>query len=159
MLHMKKAEKYELAMKEIVAVWDKDIHLTGNLANITAILKTHFDFWWVGFYQIINNKLQLSAFQGPVACTQIAKGKGVCGTAWEQEQTIVVPNVHEFSGHIACNSESNSEIVIPVMCYNSVWGVLDIDSKELNHFDETDAVYLEKIVSFVSNNITLIIPY
>lgn len=148
----------EISYKEMIvaleAIWDDEIDWIGNLANVCAEIKTRFGFWWVGFYKIRNNELQLSVFQGPSACTRIAKGKGVCGTSWENFQTIVVPNVHEFEGHIACSSASNSEIVIPVLnSKGEVWGVLDIDSEFLNHFDEVDKVYLENLVGFISKKL------
>ncbi|MCO6495972.1 MAG: GAF domain-containing protein [Bacteroidetes bacterium] len=157
---MNKNELYKKSLNEIHSVWDDDIHITGNLANICAILKTNFGFWWVGFYQKRQSELQLGAFQGPVACTRIPRGKGVCGKAWNERKTIIVPNVHEFEGHIACNSESNAEIVVPIMLVdNEVWGVLDIDSRDFDCFDIVDKQYLEEIASFISEKIILEIPY
>jgi L-methionine (R)-S-oxide reductase len=151
---MDKELKYEKTLQELGAIWDNQIQLVGNLANVCAVLKTEFGFWWVGFYQVKSGELQLSVFQGSVACTRIAFGKGVCGTSWKEKQTIVVPDVHEFPGHIACSAASQSEIVVPVFTkINEVWGVLDIDSEHLNHFDEFDKVFLEKLVLFLKDKI------
>jgi len=116
-----------------------------KMANIAAAIKQTFDFFWVGFYRVIDDVLVLSPFQGPVACTRIRKGKGVCGTAWQEAKTMIVPDVELFPGHIACNSASRSEIVVPIIRNNEVTGVLDIDSDTLDTFDETDAFYLEQI--------------
>ena len=116
-----------------------------NMANVSAVIKDTFHFWWVGFYRVSGNELILGPFQGPLACTRIKKGKGVCGTSWAQESTIVVPDVEEFPGHIACSSESKSEIVVPVWKDKEVSAVLDIDSEFLSTFDETDKLWLEKI--------------
>ena len=120
--------------------------LIPNLANVTAALKESFDFFWVGFYLVKNNQLVLGPFQGPIACTRIAYGKGVCGTSWKENKTIIVPDVNSFPGHIACSSLSQSEIVIPLMKDNEVVAVLDVDSEHLNHFDEVDQKWLTKIV-------------
>jgi GAF domain-containing protein len=135
-----------LQIKELIRNEDDRI---ANLANIAAALKQAFGFLWVGFYIIKGNELVLGPFQGPVACTRIQFGKGVCGTAWKERRTIIVPDVEKFSGHIACNSESKSEIVVPLFDNNEIVGVLDIDSDCLNTFDETDAAYLEKINTFI----------
>ena len=116
------------------------------LANTCAALKEAFGFFWVGFYFVENNKLILGPFQGSVACYSIRKGRGVCGTAWEKKQTLVVPDVDQFPGHIACSSLSRSEIVVPIIAGNEVKGVLDIDSDQLNTFDDTDKKYLEEVV-------------
>jgi GAF domain-containing protein len=121
-----------------------------NLANIAAVLHTTFGFWWTGFYFVKNNELVLGPFQGPVACTRIGFGNGVCGTAWQQKQTIVVPDVHQFPGHIACSAASNSEIVVPVIVNNVVTMVLDIDSTDYACFDDTDKQYLEEIVELIA---------
>ena len=121
------------------------------MANIAAMLHETFGFWWTGFYRVIPESVQLvlGPFQGPVACTRIAFGKGVCGTAWERKGTVVVPDVHQFPGHIACSSASNSEIVVPVFRNEEVVAVLDIDSTDFNTFDDTDKEWLERIVSLL----------
>lgn len=121
-----------------------------NLANIAAALKQTFNWWWVGFYLVQNTELVVGPFQGPVACTRIQKGKGVCGTSWQQAKTIIVPNVHLFPGHIACSSESQSEIVVPIIANGEVLGVLDADSEFLNHFDEADQKGLEAIMPLIA---------
>jgi GAF domain-containing protein len=120
------------------------------MANVAALIHERFGFWWTGFYRVIGEELVLGPFQGPVACTRIRKGRGVCGTSWNENRTVIVPNVHEFPGHIACSSLSNSEIVVPVFdeCGN-VTGVLDIDSRDFDTFDETDAEWLEKICRLI----------
>ena len=142
-----KASIYAGLVAKIKALIDKDIGLIGNLANISAAINEDFGFLWVGFYLVQDNELVLGPFQGPVACTRIAYGRGVCGTAWEKDEVVVVGNVHEFSGHITCSSETNSEIVLPVHDTDSkVKLVLDIDSVHLNAFDETDVQYLSEIV-------------
>lgn len=144
-----KSEKYERILGSAQALLSGETDLVANLGNICALIKTEFDFWWVGFYLVKNDELVLGPFQGPVACTRIAKGKGVCGTSWAKAASIVVPDVHQFEGHIACSAASNSEIVVPLMHGNEVWGVLDIDSIEFGSFDETDRIYLEKIVGLI----------
>lgn len=121
-----------------------------NLANLAAALKEAFDFFWVGFYLVKQDQLVLGPFQGPVACTRIRKGKGVCGTAWQEGATLLVPDVEVFPGHIACSSLSRSEIVVPLIKDGEVWGVLDIDSDLLNFFDETDRKYLEEMCGYLS---------
>lgn len=121
-----------------------------NLANVAAALKEAFDFFWVGFYLVKQDQLVLGPFQGPVACTRIRKGKGVCGTAWQEGATLLVPDVEVFPGHIACSSLSRSEIVVPLIKDGEVWGVLDIDSDLLNFFDETDRKYLEEMCGYLS---------
>jgi len=121
-------------------------NLIANMANISAVLKMQFDFFWVGFYLVMADELVLGPFQGPVACTRIAKGKGVCGTAWERAETLVVANVEKFPGHIACNAKSKSEIVVPIVQQGEVTAVLDIDSEYIAHFDEVDREYLEQVV-------------
>ena len=125
--------------------------MVANMANMAALLHEAFGFWWTGFYRVDpeSDQLVLGPFQGPVACTRINFGKGVCGTAWERAETVIVPDVHQFPGHIACSSASNSEIVIPVFQGNKVIAVLDIDSTEFNTFDQTDKEWLEKIVSLI----------
>ena len=144
-----KEEQYKSLIPQIQALIDGETNLVANLANITAALKTQFNWWWVGFYWVEENELVLAPFQGPIACTRIQKGKGVCGTAWKEEKTIIVPDVTKFSGHIACSSFSKSEIVVPVFKNKIVIGVLDVDSDQLNSFDEIDQQYLEKIVLLI----------
>lgn len=144
-----KAEKYRQLIPQIEALVGDEPDLTANLANVAAALHTTFNFWWTGFYIVKNDQLVLAPFQGPVACTRIAFGKGVCGTAWKTQQTQVVPNVDEFPGHIACSGETKSEIVIPIFKASEVVAVLDIDSQYLAHFDETDKTYLEQIALFI----------
>jgi len=140
-----KKETYQLALRQIESLLEDESDLTANMANITAVLASAFGFWWTGFYRVAGNELVLGPFQGPVACTRIGFGKGVCGSAWQQQQTIIVPDVHQFPGHIACNAESNSEIVVPVKRNGEVILVLDIDSTSYNSFDTTDREYLEAI--------------
>lgn len=143
---MNKAQKYQEIYKQIESVTDGESDIIANMANSAALLHEAFGFWWTGFYIVKENELVLGPFQGPVACTRIGLGKGVCGSAWKRRETIVVPNVHEFPGHIACSSLSQSEIVVPIFSNDEVYAVLDIDSKELSTFDETDQEWLEKIV-------------
>ena len=140
-----KEQAYQEAVTEIKGVIDGEPDLVANLANTVAILQQKFNFWWTGFYLVKDDQLVLGPFQGPVACTRISFGKGVCGTSWQQKQTLVVPDVHQFPGHIACSAASNSEIVVPVMKNDEVWMVLDIDSTGYNTFDTTDQKYLEEI--------------
>ena len=145
-----KAEQYQSLIPQINALIDGEPDLVANLANICAALKEQFKWFWIGFYLVKDNELVLGPFQGPVACTRIGLGKGVCGAAWQQEKTLIVPNVDEFPGHIACSSLSQSEIVVPVFYDGKVIAVLDADSEALAHFDETDARYLEQIVKLVN---------
>ena len=140
-----KEELYQSLLPQIQELIKNERDLIANLANIAAALKQTFGFFWVGFYIIKGNDLVLGPFQGPVACSRIPLGKGVCGAAWKERRTIIVPDVEQFPGHIACNSESKSEIVVPLFDNGEIIGVLDIDSDRLNTFDEIDAVYLEKI--------------
>lgn len=156
---MNKSEKYESILPQIQSLVEGETDLIANMANIAAVLHNTFHFWWTGFYLIkendhspitngpsqMTNMLVLGPFQGPVACTRIPFGKGVCGTAWKQNQTIIVPNVHEFPGHIACSSESKSEIVVPFRRNGEIIAVLDIDSADYNTFDTIDQTYLEQI--------------
>lgn len=142
---MNKVELYEQTYKAVQSLLSNETDEIANMANVSAVIKDTFHFWWVGFYRVSGNELILGPFQGPLACTRIKKGKGVCGTSWAQESTIVVPDVEEFPGHIACSSESKSEIVVPVWKDKEVSAVLDIDSEFLSTFDETDKVWLEKI--------------
>lgn len=143
---MSKTGKYREIYKQIESVVGGETDQIANMANTAALLHEAFGFWWTGFYIVKGGQLVLGPFQGPVACTRIGFGKGVCGTSWSRRETIVVPNVHEFPGHIACSSLSQSEIVVPMFRDNEVYAVLDIDSKELSTFDETDKDWLEKIV-------------
>ncbi len=143
---MIKAETYQSLLPQIVALMEGEKDLVAKMANMAAALHQTFGFWWSGFYRVVEGELVLGPFQGPVACMHIPFGRGVCGTAWEREETVIVPNVHEFAGHIACSSESKSEIVVPVFCDGKVIAVLDIDSAEYDTFDETDKEYLEQIV-------------
>ena len=143
---MSKEETYKSLLPQIRELTRNERDLIADLANISAVLKQAFGFFWVGFYLIKESELVLGPFQGPVACTRIPLGKGVCGTAWKERRTIIVPDVEQFPGHIACSSESKSEIVVPLFNKGEIIGVLDIDSDQLNTFDETDAKYLEKIV-------------
>lgn len=135
---MSKTGKYQEIYKQIESVVGGETDQIANMANTAALLHEAFGFWWTGFYIVKGGQLVLGPFQGPVACTRIGFGKGVCGTSWSRRETIVVPNVHEFPGHIACSSLSQSEIVVPMFRDNEVYAVLDIDSKELSTFDETD---------------------
>jgi L-methionine (R)-S-oxide reductase len=144
-----KQEQYETLIPQIKGLLEGETDLIANLANIAGALKEQFNWLWVGFYLVRNEELVLAPFQGPVACTRIKKGRGVCGTSWAQRKTLIVPEVEKFPGHIACSSASNSEIVIPLIHNNEVVGVLDVDSKELNAFDTTDQHYLEQVVSLV----------
>lgn len=144
-----KSEIYEELIPQIKSLLESEPDAIANMANLCAVLKTAFNFFWVGFYIVKNEQLVLGPFQGMIACTRINRGKGVCGTAWNESRTIIVPDVEQFPGHIACSSLSRSEIVVPVIVENSVAAVLDIDSDKLNQFDETDARYLEKIIEFL----------
>ena len=143
---MSKTDKYQLLYEQVKALLNKEKDEIANMANIASLIHETFSFWWTGFYRVIDNELVLGPFQGPVACTRIAYGKGVCGTSWKEEQTIVVEDVHEFPGHIACSSASQSEIVVPIFKENQVVAVLDIDSEKLATFDNIDKEWLEKIV-------------
>ena len=144
-----KTARYETLYRQAQAVLESENDLTANMANLSAMIHREFGYWWTGFYRVCNEELVLGPFQGPIACTRIAYGKGVCGTAWKRQETIVVPDVEEFPGHIACSSESRSEIVVPVWRDDKVIAVLDIDSEKLGTFDETDKVWLEKIASLL----------
>lgn len=150
---MDKTEKYTLLEKQVKALIEGETDIIANFANTAAIIHETFGFWWTGFYIVKGNTLVLGPFQGPVACTRIPFGKGVCGTAWQRRETVVVPDVEQFPGHIACSSLSRSEIVVPIFVKDNVFGVLDIDSKELATFDDTDKEYLQRIVSLLSQPI------
>lgn len=141
-----KREKYEELFPQIKSLIESESDLIANMANVSAMLHATFGFWWTGFYRVLDGMLVLGPFQGPLACTRIKYGKGVCGTAWREARTQVVPDVDLFPGHIACSSASRSEIVVPIKLNGEVVGVLDIDSAELNTFDEVDAEWLEKVV-------------
>ena len=147
-----KKEQYEALLPQIKALLDGEPDLIANLANTVAALKEQFGWLWVGFYLVKKDELVLGPFQGPVACTRIRKGRGVCGASWAEARTLIVPDVEKFPGHIACSSLSKSEIVIPILQNNEVVGVLDVDSEEYNHFDETDQLCLETIIRFISFN-------
>lgn len=144
-----KAERYASLLPQIKALIEGESNLVANLANISAALHEAFGFWWVGFYLVEGDELVLGPFQGPVACTRIGRGRGVCGTAWQRGQTIVVEDVELFPGHIACSSASRSEIVVPMWREGKVWGVLDIDSEKLSTFDECDQEWLEKLSQMI----------
>jgi L-methionine (R)-S-oxide reductase len=144
-----KAEQYDSLIPQVKGLLDGESDLVANLANIAAALKEQFGWFWVGFYLVKNDELVLGPFQGPVACTRIRKGRGVCGSSWEQQKTLIVPDVEKFPGHIACSSLSKSEIVIPVIRNNEVVAVLDVDSDQYDQFDITDQQYLEQIVSLI----------
>jgi GAF domain-containing protein len=145
-----KEEKYKNLLPQIKGLLEGEKNLVANLANITAALKEQFNFFWVGFYLVDENELVLGPFQGPVACTRIKKGRGVCGTSWEKNETIIVPDVEAFPGHIACSSLSKSEIVLPLYHSNNCIGVLDIDSDSYNSFDDIDATYLRTILDLLN---------
>ena len=142
-------EQYLDLIPQIAAVIQDEPDLIANLANICAALKQQFEWLWVGFYLVKGDELVLAPFQGPIACTRIKKGRGVCGTAWEQMKTIIVQNVEEFPGHIACSSLSKSEIVLPLFRNGQVFGVLDIDHSEYGSFDKTDELFLSEIISLI----------
>jgi len=144
-----KKDQYESLLPQIAGLLDGETDLVANLANIAAALKEQFGWLWVGFYMVKKDELVLAPFQGPVACTRIKKGRGVCGTSWAEARTLIVPDVEKFPGHIACSSLSRSEIVVPIIRNNEVLGVLDVDSSELNEFEDTDRNYLEKIIGLL----------
>lgn len=147
---MTKSELYEHSINQITGVISGESNQIANLANIAAILHRNFNWWWTGFYHVDGNELILGPFQGPVACTRIKFGKGVCGTSWEQKKSILVKNVHDFPGHIACSEDSLSEIVIPIFKGGEIIMVLDVDSELEAHFDEEDQKYLEHICRLIS---------
>lgn len=146
---MTKQETYQTLLPQIESLVAGESDMIANMANVAAALHEDFGFWWTGFYRVEGQQLVLGPFQGPIACTRIPYGKGVCGTAWQRAETVIVPNVHEFPGHIACSSASNSEIVVPLLRNNRVIAVLDIDSKDFNTFDATDQRYLEQIAGML----------
>lgn len=145
-----KIDSYKSLVKQAKCLIGEETNLIANLSNITSLVHYTFDFWWSGFYLLDDNELVLGPFQGPVACTRIGYGKGVCGTAWQTNKVQIIPNVHEFPGHIACNAESNSELVIPFTRNNVFYGVFDIDSKKFDNFDEIDAQYLSEILNLLN---------
>ena len=144
-----KSEQYEMLIPQIKSLIEGETNLIANLGNIAAALKEQFGWLWVGFYWVKDGQLVLAPFQGPVACTRIHKGKGVCGAAWAKAETLIVPDVEAFPGHIACSSLSKSEIVVPIIRHGEVLGVLDVDSIEYGEFDEEDKYFLEQIVSLI----------
>lgn len=144
-----KSTQYETLLPQIKGLLEGENDTIANLANVAAALKEQFKWWWIGFYLVKNNELVLGPFQGPVACTRIKKGKGVCGSAWDLEKTLIVPDVEQFPGHIACSSFSKSEIVVPLFHDGKIWGVLDADSEYFSHYDETDKLFLEQIVELL----------
>ena len=155
---MQKEDKYAALLPQVKALCEGEDDIIAKMANVSALLHQEFAFWWTGFYRVVGNELLLGPFQGPIACVHIAYGRGVCGTAWKEHRTVVVPDVEEFPGHIACSSESRSEIVVPVFKVESgkrkvenkeVIAVLDIDSRELATFDDIDARWLEQIVKHI----------
>ena len=141
-----KEQKYEALVAQTKAMSEAETDEIALMANVSAIIHETFHFWWTGFYRVVGDELVLGPFQGPLACTRIKFGRGVCGTAWKERRSVVVPDVEEFPGHIACSSASRSEIVVPMFRNGEVFAVLDIDSEKLSTFDETDRVFLEKIV-------------
>ncbi len=145
-----KKEQYETLFPQVEALLCGETDIIANLANLAAALKEQFNWLWVGFYLVKNDELVLGPFQGPVACTRIKMGRGVCGTSWQQKQTLIVADVEKFPGHIACSSLSRSEIVIPIFNAAEVVAILDVDSDTLNTFDKTDAKYLKKMIELVS---------
>jgi L-methionine (R)-S-oxide reductase len=146
-----KEERYQSLLPQVRGILDGETDLIANLANVCGALKEQFNWLWIGFYLVKKEELVLGPFQGPVACTRIKKGKGVCGAAWAQQQVLIVPDVEKFPGHIACSSLSRSEIVLPLFDqHKHVIGVLDIDSTELNEFDSTDQHYLQQIIDLIT---------
>ena len=148
---MDKNEKYKLLLAQVKAMVKDESDPVANMANVAALIQEAFHFWWTGFYRVIGEQWVLGPFQGPVACTRIGFGKGVCGTSWKERKTLVVEDVEQFPGHIACSSESRSEIVVPLLKQSEVIGVLDIDSERLATFDDTDKEWLEQIAEVISS--------
>lgn len=146
---MTKEEKYKRLLPQVKSLCEGESDMIAKMANVSALLHSEFEFWWTGFYRVINSELILGPFQGPLACVHIGYGKGVCGTAWKERRTMVVPDVEEFPGHIACSSESRSEIVVPMFQGDEVVAVLDIDSRDLATFNDTDRHWLEEIVKVI----------
>jgi L-methionine (R)-S-oxide reductase len=148
-VHGSKADQYQSLIPQIQGLLEGENDLVANLANVAAALKEQFGWLWVGFYLVKEGELVLGPFQGPVACTRIRKGRGVCGSSWAEARTLLVPDVEQFPGHIACSSSSRSEIVVPIIRNGEVVGVLDADSAELDQYDSIDQVYLEKIIALI----------
>ena len=146
---MSKQDIYQSLLPQIESLISGEPDFVARMANVSAVLHDAFGFWWTGFYRVDGNELVIGPFQGPVACMRIPFGRGVCGTAWQKAQTIIVPDVHQFAGHIACSSASNSEIVVPLLQNGVVMAVLDIDSADFDAFDDTDKLYLEQIVKII----------
>lgn len=144
-----KAERYDRLLRQIAALIEGEEDAIARMANAAAMIHHTFRFWWTGFYRVVGEELVLGPFQGPMACTRIGRGRGVCGTAWVERRTIVVPDVEQFAGHIACSSASRSEIVVPIVRDGTVVAVLDIDSEHLATFDEVDQCWLERIVNLL----------
>jgi L-methionine (R)-S-oxide reductase len=144
-----KEEQYQALLPQVKGLLEGESDLVANLANVAAALKEQFGWLWVGFYLVKGDELVLGPFQGPVACTRIKKGRGVCGSSWAKGETLIIPDVEKFPGHIACSSLSRSEIVLPLFKEGQVMGVLDVDSKDLSTFDETDKNYLEQIIQII----------
>ena len=151
-IHGNKTEQYRSLIPQIKGLLEGETDLVANMANVVAALKEQFGWLWVGFYMVKNDELVLAPFQGPVACTRIKKGRGVCGSSWAQVKTLIVPDVEKFPGYIACSSLSRSEIVVPIVRNNEVVAVLDVDSTEYDQFNTTDQQYLEEIISLVPFN-------
>lgn len=147
-----KPQQYEALIPQIEGLLFGETDFVANMANVSAALKEQFNWFWVGFYVVKNDELVLGPFQGPVACTRIKKGKGVCGSSWAEVKTLIVPDVDAFPGHIACATASKSEIVLPLIKDGNVIGVLDVDSEFLNHFDITDQFYLEQVIKVLLNH-------
>jgi L-methionine (R)-S-oxide reductase len=147
---LNKTDLYASSSQAIRGICEDEADIISNLANAAAILKEQFGWWWVGFYFVKNEELVLGPFQGPVACTRIGFGKGVCGSSWQQKKSMVVPDVHAFPGHIACSAISNSEIVVPIIKKNEVIAILDADSEHFAYFDEVDRLELEKICAYLA---------
>ncbi len=147
-----KEEKYRVLLPQVKALCTGEPNLVANLANTASALKMTFDFFWIGFYLVEKDELVLGPFQGPIACTRIAFGKGVCGSAWKQDETLVVPDVDDFPGHIACSSDSKSEIVVPIRKNGQIVAILDVDSADLNDFDETDAIHLNELCEWLGTH-------
>ena len=146
-----KASRYEALLPQVAALVEGEPDVIANLSNIAAALHQTFSFFWVGFYLVKNNELILGPFQGPIACTRIGFGKGVCGTTWKEKRVIIVPNVEEFPGHIACSSDSKSEIVLPAFKNGEVALVLDVDSDKIGDFDQIDHQYLSQLISRIES--------
>jgi GAF domain-containing protein len=146
---MEKAEKYSTLIKEAESLIDKSVDDIANMANLSRLLHDHLHHHWIGFYRVVGDKLQLGPYNGPIACTSIVKGKGVCGHSWLHKKTYIVDDVHQFDGHIACSPLTNSEIVVPCIRNNEIYAVLDIDSTHSGMFDGDDQYYLEKIVALL----------